>query len=212
MGFLLRVLINAAALWVAASLIPGIALGGLGHTLLAALVLGIINAVVRPILIFLTLPITLVTLGLFIFVLNAFCLWLTSRLVPGVDISGLPQWNRWTLTVTSDGKALQETQRSPRGSPKGITRRSVRLTRGDLERLVTTVRASNFYFMAPDYAFEVSHASALVLRISLDARYHEVTVYAPDKLKHDPEVAAFLRIWNDLVTLVPPPNPGQGTE
>jgi len=37
-------------------------------------------------------------------------------------------------------------------------------------------------------------------------------VYAPDKLKHDPEVAAFLRIWNDLVTLVPPPNPGQGTE
>src|SRR2546425_586974 len=93
-----------------------------------------------------------------------------------------------------------------------LTRRSVRLTRRDLERLVTTVRASNFYFMAPDYAFEVSHASALVLRISLDGRYHEVTVYAPDKLKHDPEVAAFLRIWNDLVTLVPPPNPGQRTE
>jgi len=88
MGFLLRVLINAAALWVAASLIPGIALGGLGHTLLAALVLGIINAVVRPILIFLTLPITLVTLGLFIFVLNAFCLWLTSRLVPGFEVHG----------------------------------------------------------------------------------------------------------------------------
>ena len=88
MGFLLRALINAAALWVAASLIPGIALGGLGHTLLAALVLGIINAVVRPILIFLTLPITLVTLGLFIFVLNAFCLWLTSRLVPGFEVHG----------------------------------------------------------------------------------------------------------------------------
>jgi len=82
------VLINAAALWVAASLIPGIALGGLGHTLLAALVLGIINAVVRPILIFLTLPITLVTLGLFIFVLNAFCLWLTSGLVPGFEVHG----------------------------------------------------------------------------------------------------------------------------
>jgi len=88
MGFLLRALINAAALWVAASLIPGINLGGLGHTLLAALVLGIINAVVRPILIFLTLPITLVTLGLFIFVLNAFCLWLTSRLVPGFEVHG----------------------------------------------------------------------------------------------------------------------------
>ena len=88
MGFLLRVLINAAALWVAASLIPGIELVGLGPTLLAALVLGLINAIVRPVLIFLTLPITLLTLGLFIFVLNAFCLWLTSRLVPGFDVHG----------------------------------------------------------------------------------------------------------------------------
>ena len=88
MGIVLRVLINAAALWLAASLIPGIELDGLGTTLLAALVLGIVNAVLRPILIFLTLPITLVTLGLFIFVLNAFCVWLTSRLVPGFEVGG----------------------------------------------------------------------------------------------------------------------------
>ena len=88
MGFLLRVLINAAALWVAASLIPGITLRDLRYTLLAALVLGLINAIVRPVLIFLTLPITLMTLGLFIFVLNAFCLWLTSRLVPGFEVHG----------------------------------------------------------------------------------------------------------------------------
>jgi len=87
-GILLRVIINAAALWVAASLIPGIRLGGLGYTLLAALVLGIINAVVRPVLVVLTFPITLVTLGLFLFVLNAFCLWLTSRLVPGFEVHG----------------------------------------------------------------------------------------------------------------------------
>jgi putative membrane protein len=87
-GFVLRVLINAAALWVAASLIPGIALADVGSTLLAALVLGLINAIVRPVLVFLTLPITLVTLGLFIFVLNAFCLWLTSRLVPGFAVHG----------------------------------------------------------------------------------------------------------------------------
>jgi putative membrane protein len=87
-GFLLRVLINAAALWVAASLIPGIGLGGVGYTLLAALVLGLINAIVRPVLVFLTLPITLITLGLFIFVLNAFCLWLTSQLVPGFEVHG----------------------------------------------------------------------------------------------------------------------------
>ena len=88
MGLLLRVLINAAALWVAASLIPGIRVDGVGYTLLAALVLGIINAIVRPVLVFLTFPITLLTLGLFIFVLNAFCLWLTSRLVPGIEVHG----------------------------------------------------------------------------------------------------------------------------
>jgi len=86
MGFLLRILVTAAALWVAASLIPGIALRDVTATLLAALVLGIINAFVRPILIILTLPITLLTLGLFIFVLNAFCLWLTSRVVPGFEV------------------------------------------------------------------------------------------------------------------------------
>ena len=88
MGFVIRVLINAAALWVAAALIPGIVLRGLRYTLLAALVLGVINAIVRPVLVFLTLPITLLTLGLFIFVLNAFCLWLTARLVPGFEVRG----------------------------------------------------------------------------------------------------------------------------
>jgi putative membrane protein len=87
-GILIRVLINAAAIWVAAQVIPGIHLSDATATLLAALVLAIINAVVRPILIFLTLPITLVTLGLFIFVLNAFCLWLTSRIVPGFEVQG----------------------------------------------------------------------------------------------------------------------------
>ena len=83
MGFVLRLIVNAAALWVAAQLVPGIVVTGLTPLLLAALVLGLINAVVRPILLVLTLPLTLMTLGLFIFVLNAFCLWLTSRIVSG---------------------------------------------------------------------------------------------------------------------------------
>ncbi|HEY7516819.1 MAG TPA: phage holin family protein [Methylomirabilota bacterium] len=86
MGFLLRLVVNAAALWVAAQLVSGIAVSGVTPLLLAALVLGLINAVVRPILVILTLPLTLITLGLFIFVLNAFCLWLTSRIVPGFEV------------------------------------------------------------------------------------------------------------------------------
>ena len=86
MGFLVRLIVNAAALWVAAQLVPGILVTGLTPLLLAALVLGLINAVVRPVLLVLTLPLTLITLGLFIFILNAFCLWLTSRIVPGFDV------------------------------------------------------------------------------------------------------------------------------
>src|SRR4051812_13054446 len=83
MGFVLRLIVNAAALWVAAQVVPGIVVTGLTPLLLAALVLGLINAIVRPVLLVLTLPLTLITLGLFIFVLNAFCLWLTSRIVSG---------------------------------------------------------------------------------------------------------------------------------
>ena len=88
MRFLIRVVLNAAALAVPAAFIPGIRLSGLGAALVAGLVFGLVNAVVRPVLVILTLPITLVTLGLFIFVLNALCLWLTAALVPGFDVRG----------------------------------------------------------------------------------------------------------------------------
>lgn len=76
------------AISIAASVVPGIAVRSVGIALLAGLVLGFINAIVRPVLVFLTLPLTLVTLGLFLLVLNAFCLWLTSRLVSGFTVGG----------------------------------------------------------------------------------------------------------------------------
>ncbi len=88
MGFLLRVLINAAAIYVAASVVPGIAVRSVGASLVAGLVLGLINAVVRPVLVILTLPLTIFTLGLFLFVLNAFCLWLASVVVTGFEVHG----------------------------------------------------------------------------------------------------------------------------
>jgi len=88
MGFLIRVIVNAAAILLAASLVPGIAVRSVTSALIAGFVLGTINAIVRPILIFLTLPLTLVTLGLFIFVLNAFCFWLASVFVPGLTVHG----------------------------------------------------------------------------------------------------------------------------
>jgi putative membrane protein len=88
MGFLLRVIVNTVTIALAAHLVPGIILDGVVPALIAGLVLGVINAVVRPIFVVLTFPLTLVTLGLFLFVLNAFCLWLTSAFVPGFTIRG----------------------------------------------------------------------------------------------------------------------------
>lgn len=85
---IVRWLINALALYLTAVLLPGMQFRGLGATLLAAAVLGIVNAVIRPLLLLLTLPLNIVTLGLFTFVINALMLLLTSAVVPGFTISG----------------------------------------------------------------------------------------------------------------------------
>jgi putative membrane protein len=87
-GFVVRVLVNAATIALAAALIPGLRLDGAWPALLAGLVLGLINAVVRPVLVVLTFPLTVVTLGLFLLVLNGLCLALTAWLVPGLDVDG----------------------------------------------------------------------------------------------------------------------------
>jgi putative membrane protein len=88
MRFVLRIVLNALALYVAAQVITGVHLASFGATVVAGIVLGFINAVIRPVLVILTLPFTLITLGLFIFVINAVCLALTAWLVPGFSISG----------------------------------------------------------------------------------------------------------------------------
>jgi len=99
------VIVNAVMIYLAAQVVPGITLRGkpIWPALLAGLVLALINAVVRPILKTLTLPLTLLTLGLFIFVLNAFCLWLTSAIVPGFDIAGFRPafWGALLISVVS---------------------------------------------------------------------------------------------------------------
>jgi len=99
------VIVNAVMIYLAAQVVPGITLRGkpLWPALLDGLVLALINAVVRPILKTLTLPLTLLTLGLFIFVLNAFCLWLTSAIVPGFDIAGFRPafWGALLISVVS---------------------------------------------------------------------------------------------------------------
>lgn len=86
MGLLIRIVLNALAIAVATWLVPGLQLSGPGAAIIAGALLGLVNALVRPILLILTFPFTLVTLGLFIFVVNAVCLGLTAALVPGFGI------------------------------------------------------------------------------------------------------------------------------
>lgn len=81
MAFLVRLLITSAALWFAVVLIPGIHYSGPWYGLIVvAMLFGVVNAIIRPILVFLSCPLVLVTLGLFVFVINAFMLMLTSAL------------------------------------------------------------------------------------------------------------------------------------
>ncbi|RYJ02308.1 MAG: phage holin family protein [Acetobacteraceae bacterium] len=88
MGFWARTFITAFALWAATQVVPGIHVGGLIGLLLAALVFGLVNAVVRPVLVLLSLPLTIVTLGLFLLVVNAAMLGLTALLLPGFQVDG----------------------------------------------------------------------------------------------------------------------------
>ena len=88
MSLLARWLLNAAALMLVAYLYPGVTVDSFGAALIAALVLGLVNAVVRPILVILTLPVTLVTLGLFLFVINALLFWLVAEVVGGFHVDG----------------------------------------------------------------------------------------------------------------------------
>ena len=87
--FLLRILIAALGLWLAAVLLPGVSYTGWLDLLLAALLLGLVNAIVRPVVFLLTLPLTILTLGLFLLVVNAAMIGLVALLLPGFTISGL---------------------------------------------------------------------------------------------------------------------------
>jgi len=87
-GFFVRLAITSVGLWLASSLVAGITVQNTAALLWAALLLGIVNAVVRPIAVFLTLPITLLSLGLFLWVINAGMIGLVAWLLDGFNVAG----------------------------------------------------------------------------------------------------------------------------
>ncbi len=95
--FILRAVAAAAGFWIASKLLHNtVHVAGWESLLLAGLVLGLINALVRPILVLLTLPLTLITLGLFLLVVNGLTVWLVTVFIHGVKIHGL-----WAAVLTA---------------------------------------------------------------------------------------------------------------
>lgn len=93
MNFILRLLISGIIVYVLSKILSGVHISDIGTAIIFALVLACLNAIIKPILIFLTLPITIVTLGLFLFVINALIILLAAKLMNGIRIDGF--W--WAL-------------------------------------------------------------------------------------------------------------------
>ncbi|EKD90565.1 MAG: hypothetical protein ACD_30C00112G0006 [uncultured bacterium] len=89
MNLLIALLLNAAALIITAYIVPGFRVDSFATAILAAIILGVINTFIKPILLLLTLPLNILTLGLFTFVINAVILWLAAAIVPGLTIEGV---------------------------------------------------------------------------------------------------------------------------
>ena len=85
---IVRWMLLAAALLLVAYLYPGVSVASFGAAMVAAFVLGLLNTIVRPLLVLLTLPVTLLTLGLFLFVINALLFWAAASLLDGFEVRG----------------------------------------------------------------------------------------------------------------------------
>lgn len=106
MHLLVRWLLMAVSLALAAWIVPGIQVSGALALVVAALVVGLLNALVKPVLVLLTLPLTILTLGLFLLVLNALLFWLAAVLVPGFEVDGFLSALLGALVMAVVGWAL----------------------------------------------------------------------------------------------------------
>lgn len=115
--FVLRILIAAAGLWLAARIVPGVTADGWKTLIIAGFLLGVVNAVVRPVVTVLTFPLTLVTLGLFLLIVNAAMIGIVDWLLDGLRVPGL--WAGVQVAVVTGivswiGQAFLSEQRTER--------------------------------------------------------------------------------------------------
>lgn len=100
MGWLVRFLVSGVSLWLADWLIDSISLSGFGTALIAAFIIGLVNLIIKPLIVMFTLPVTIFSFGLFLLFINAFTYWFASLFVPGFDIYSF--WGAfWGAIVTT---------------------------------------------------------------------------------------------------------------
>ena len=100
LAFLAHLILTAALLLLVANLVRGVQVQGWGSALVGAIVLGFVNAIIRPLMVLLTLPFTILTFGLFLLVVNAMVLWLVAILVPGIRVQGFGSALLGSLVLT----------------------------------------------------------------------------------------------------------------
>lgn len=120
MLMLIRWLLLAAALLLVTHLDVGVAVDGFAAALVAALVIGLLNTLVRPLIVLLTLPVTLLTLGLFLFVINALIFWAAASLLPGLHVAGFGAALIGSLVYSACGMVIDvAVERLFGSSPRG---------------------------------------------------------------------------------------------
>jgi putative membrane protein len=122
LGFLIRAAIVAVGLWLATAWVPGVYIDSPATLVLAGLLLGIVNSIVRPIAILLTLPMTIVTLGLFLLVINAGMVALVAWMLPGMHLTGF--WAAfWSAVLVSLVSIVGSWFVGPKGKIEVIVKR-----------------------------------------------------------------------------------------
>lgn len=122
-GFLIRAAVVAIGLWLASQIVPGIHILSPGSLIAAALLLGVVNAVIRPILVILTLPITLISLGLFLLVINGLMIELVAYFLPGFVVAGLGSAILASIIVSLTSWVMSAWVGPPRGRIEVYTMR-----------------------------------------------------------------------------------------
>src|SRR5947208_10488674 len=122
---------------------------------------------------------------------------LSARYSPGYS-----NWKPWKAAITADGKVSQEIQ-AGRSGKEGPSQKTFTLTTSELQQLVAAVQASEFYSLKTNYSYPITDNPTLTLKLTMDGRSREVSVYAPHHLKDNREVKRFFKVWNEVLKHVP---------